>query len=121
MDFAGFTDRTFGSSNVEKKLERMFTYWLHRRRLLDALQKSGLSGVLVTRAIGLSVFESVTSNRFLTEEEQQAREYITLFVVSGFMSMVIQWHHEGYAQSVQQMVQIAMRLISQPLAPSLYQ
>lgn len=121
MDFTGFTARTFGSSNVEKELERMFTYWLHRRRLLDALQKSGLSGVLVTRAIGLSVFESVTSNRFLTEEEQQAREYITLFVVSGFMSMVIQWHHEGYAQSVQQMVQIAMRLISQPLAPSLYQ
>ena len=121
MDFAGFTAKNLKGSSVEQELERIFAYWYEKRRLLDALQKSGLSGVLVTRAIGHSVFESVSNNKFLSAEEQKAREYITLFLVSGFMSMVIQWHHEGYAQSVQQMVQVAMRLISQPLAPNLYQ
>ena len=75
--------------------------------------------MLVNRAIGHSMLESVSSNRFLTAEEQDAREYMTLFAVSGFLSIVIQWHHNGYRQTVQQMVQIALRLVSNPLAADL--
>lgn len=120
LDFESFTENSLsGSGPAEQEMERMFSYWFHQRRLLDALQRSGLSGVLVNRAIGHSVFENVRSRRFLPEEEQQAQEYITLFAVSGFMSMVIQWHHEGYRQTVQQMAQIAIRLVSNPLLPEL--
>ena len=119
MDFAGFTAKSLSHNASEQELERIFAYWFQKRRLLDALQKSGLSGVLVNRAIGHSMLESVSSNRFLTAEEQDAREYMTLFAVSGFLSIVIQWHHNGYRQTVQQMVQIALRLVSNPLAADL--
>ena len=121
LDFESFTQRSpKGNDSVQEEMERMFAYWVHQRRLLDALEKSGLSGVLVNRAIGHSTLEVIGGRRFLSAEEQQARGYITLFVVSGFLSMVIQWHHEGYPQSVQQMAHIAIRLVSQPLAPNLF-
>jgi len=44
---------------------------------------------------------------------------VTLFAVSGFLSVVIQWHHGGYRQTAQQMAQIGLRLVSEPLAPNL--
>lgn len=120
MDFESFTSsRSKGIGSAQEEMEQLFAYWLHQKKLLDALSKSGLSGVLVNRAIGHSIFETMSSRRFLPVEEQQAQEYITLFFVSGFMSMVIQWHHDGYPQTVQQMAQIAIRLASQPIAPNL--
>lgn len=121
LDFESFTtEHSHRTASVQEDMEQCFAYWLHKKKLLDALAKSGLSGVLVNRAIGHSVFEAMSGRRFLPVEEQQAQEYITLFFVSGFMSMVIQWHHEGYPQSVQQMAQIAIRLVSQPIAPGFY-
>ena len=121
LDFESFTtEHSHRTASVQEEMEQCFAYWLHKKKLLDALAKSGLSGVLVNRAIGHSVFEAMSGRRFLPVEEQQAQEYITLFFVSGFMSMVIQWHHEGYPQSVQQMAQIAIRLVSQPMAPGLF-
>lgn len=120
MDFESFTENHSGSGDsVQQELERLFAYWMHQRRLLDALQKSGLSGVLVNRAISLSVFESIASRRFLPAEEQDAQEYLALFAVSGFLSMVIRWHHDGYPQSVQQMAAISLRLINEPLSSGL--
>jgi len=119
MDYESFVTKG-NKQGMERDVERMFAYWLHRKKLLDALAKSGLSGVLVNRAIGLSVFESMRDRRFLPVEEQYAQQYITLFAVSGLMSMVIQWHHDGYRQTVQQMAQIAIRLISRPMITNMY-
>ena len=118
LDYEVFT-ASFPENSVQEELSNLFVYWHHQKILLDALQKSGLSGVLVTRAIDHSLMESIGSKRSLTAEEQDAREYMTLFGVSGFLSMVIQWHHNGYRQTVQQMVQIALRLMSNPLAVDL--
>lgn len=117
LDFESFSQTgTSSGESAQQELERLFAYWLHKRKLLDALEKSQLSGVLVNRAIGLSLFEGSAGRRFLPAEEQQAQEYLTLFAVSGFLSMVIRWHHDGYPLSVQQMAATSMRLISQPLS-----
>jgi len=107
------------SGSLRENVERMFAYWIHKRKLLDALAKSGLSGFLIHRAIDLSLFESGRERRFLPQEEKLAQEYMTLFAVSGFLSMVIQWHHDGYPQTVQQMASISLRLMSQPLSSKL--
>lgn len=123
LDLESYSGQYQGSGRdpVHVEMERIFTYWHHQKRLLDALEKSGLSGVLVNRAIGHAVFEIMREHRFLPPEEQFAQEYITLFAVSGLMSMVIQWHHDGYPQSAQQMAQIAIRLMSRPIAPGIFQ
>ena len=119
LDFVSFTtDKSSGqSSGSREEAERMFAYW----PLLDALAKSGLSGVLVQRAIENSMMETLQAKRFRSQDEQDAQEYGTLFAVSGFMSMVIQWHHDGYRQSIEQMTQIALDLVSRPLASDVFQ
>lgn len=120
MDFETFSvSSDCGTGSVEEKMERLFAYWLHQKKLLDALARSGLSGLLIYRAVGMSAAETAQGRKHLSVQEQQAQGYFALFAVSGFMSLVIQWHHDGYPQSVQQMTQIAVRLVSQPLMPYL--
>lgn len=121
MDSESFDEKRLsaGADDVRQEMERVFSYWLHKKKLLDALERSGLSGVLVQRAIGHSIFETNRGRRYLPPEEQSAQEYIMLFQVSGLMSMVIQWHHDGYPQTVQQMAQIAIRLVSRSAGPNL--
>lgn len=117
LDFESFSENGTGKTGtIQEEMERLFAYWLHQRRFLDALARSGLSGTLVYRAISHSVSERIGASRFRNEQEQHARSYITLFAVTGFLSTVLQWHHDGYPQSVKQMSAIAAGMMGSPIA-----
>lgn len=120
LDFESFQTSRKKESTLTEEMERIFAYWMHRKKLLDALEKSNLSGILVQRAIGHSVLENKKDRPHLPAEEQQAMEYFMLFAVTGLMSMVIQWHRDGYPQSVKQMADIASRLVTRPMASDIF-
>ncbi len=42
-----FTDIPFQNDRAQELLERFFLYWMHRRKLLDALCRSDMVGVLL--------------------------------------------------------------------------
>lgn len=120
MDFEAFSAPNFAKEKrtVQQDMEQVFSYWKHQKPLLDALARSNLSGVLIQRAISHALSETALPRRFLPMDEKNTQEHVTTFAVCGLMSMVVQWHHEGYPESVQQMAQIAVRLVSQPLFPN---
>ena len=103
----------------ERELQQFFLFWVEHKQLLDALAKSGMSGTLVERAMGYSASDAISSSRFLQDETLFARQQVMLFCISGLMSMVLTWHHDGYPQSAEQMASIAARLVTQPLFPDL--
>lgn len=121
LDYEGFNVvYTNGERRTpERELQQFFQFWVEHKPLLDALAKSGMSGTLVERAMGYSVIDSMSSSRFLQDETLFARQQVMLFCISGLMSMVLSWHHEGYPQSAEQMAAIAARLVTQPLFPNL--
>ena len=47
------------------------------------------------------------------------RKHLVRFAVCGLMTMMLQWHHDGYAEDVEDMARIAARLVTQPLFPNL--
>ena len=110
-----YDDPTWEGRTVRQEMERTFSYWKHCSRLLDALEKSGLSGVLIERAINHSILESSIPVRILPNDNRQMRERVTGFTVCGLMAMVVYWHPGGYVESPEQMAQIAMRLVTKPL------
>ena len=121
MDLEGFPSLGIArdGKDGQQDMEMLFSYWLHQSRLLDVLERSSLSGVLIERAINHALEESIIPQQYLSDEERMIQNHVTTFAVCGLMSMVVHWHHEGYAQSTQQMAQIAMRLVSRPLFPQL--
>lgn len=101
--------------NVALDLRNFFTFWQERRQLLDALERSGLSGVLVQRAISQAQNEFVPT-RPMTKPENKAMQYHTItFAICGLMSMVTRWHRSGYSESAVEMAQIATTLLTRPL------
>lgn len=103
---------------LQKELERFFHFWIHHKPLLDALQRSNLSGMLIERAIFYAVNGVFMPRRFLAQDTQEVQEHVTAFAVCGLMAMVLNWHHNGYLQPVANMAKLAVRLVSQPLFPT---
>ena len=95
-------------------IEWFFEYWKIQKPLLDALERSGLSGVLVERTIRNSQEARVFEYRDQPEEYVRA---VTAFSICGMMSMVLQWHHEGYRESVEEMAAMARKILGNPVIP----
>lgn len=102
-------------------MEQIFAYWYDRKDVLDALERSKLSGLLIQRAITRAQEETNRPLHFWPNEIQLEQKHVTMFMVCGLMSMVVQWHHDGYPESTRQMAKIALRLLTEPLVSGLEQ
>lgn len=120
MGFEGFTIpyRRGAARTLHGELEGFFQFWIQHKPLLDALDRSGMSGILIERAISHALSETVMPARFLPKDSKEVQKQVTMFGVCGLMSMVLTWHHEGYSRSASQMAGIASRLLEQPLFPN---
>ena len=103
------------------ELTQFFQFWIEKKPFLDALQKSRMSGMLVERSMSHATTMHGVPSRFLPHASPEVRHQVILFCVSGLLSMVLSWHHEGYPQSAEQMATIASRLLSQPIFPNIEQ
>lgn len=117
MEYEGFqiTEKNHRIRTYQTDLERFFGFWLLQKPLLDALERSGISGMLVTRSIDHALSDIGMPKRYLRQEEKTVRQYATMFGVCGLMSMVLDWHHSGYNLSPKQMAQVASRMLTEPL------
>lgn len=116
MDFDSFStaEDITGRQEARKYMTRVFNYWMQCKPLLDALERSGLSGVLIQRAINYSR-ELENLPGFLTVTDRQLRNYGSMYAVCGLMTMLVQWHHDGFEPGVEQMAGLVIRLMSEPL------
>lgn len=99
-------------------LARFFAFWKSNQKFLSALLNSDLSGILVERAVSLAKQEELMPG-YVHDWEEIMKDVAMSFVVCGLMSMVIQWHKEGYHISDEQMAKTAVRMLSRPLIPNL--
>jgi len=116
MDFE--VHAIFSESNdsqaPQRYMEMVFVYWIQHSELLDALEKSGISGLLIQRALAFSQ-NLDTIPRFMQITDRRLREYGTMFMVCGLMTMIVQWHHDGFSKSAAEMAELTMQLLTQPL------
>lgn len=119
LDYEGFNFGYLnsGKRTLQRELEQFFLFWLEKKALLDVLHSSGLSGILIERAINFALTDTVMPRRFLPEDTEEMQKHITMFGVCGLLSMVLSWHVGGFTESTTQMARIAARLIGAPLFP----
>ncbi len=103
--------------DAQKYMEENLSYWINHKDLLDALAKSNLSGILTQQAIRYTQ-ELDSIPLVMSGADNRLRNYGTLFVVSGLMSMIIQWHQDGFYPEVEQMAAALLRLLNEPLFSS---
>lgn len=114
MDFSGEVFSEEISATMDT-LERFFIYWKERKKLLDALARNDLSALLIQRAIIRASEEDIITTKLMSLHMGLKREYVVMFLVSGLLSLVLQWHHEGFADPPRQMAATAAHLITRPM------
>lgn len=114
LDFYDMPDPEHKGGTAIGDLERYFRFWYQKRGLLEALQHSGLSGILVERSMSLAVREQLMPRKMTHWDKKQQTVAMT-FAVCGLMSMVFQWQEQGYQLSPGEMANIATTILTQPL------
>lgn len=95
----------------EGGLHRFLAFWRSQKPLLDMMQKNRSSPMLAEAAIRCILQEgSEYQHCFGTEEAEYVRESL-LFYVSGIFALVLDWHRQDYAASIDQMAQALMYLL----------
>lgn len=95
-----------------------FEFWITQKNLLDALSRSGLTGMLVERSIRYSQ-EAQLLSFYPDRDTREYTDLATAFTVCGLMTIVTQWHHEGYGRSALEMAKMAYKMLGRPLVPGL--
>ena len=70
------------------------------------------------RAVRLAKQEELMPN-YVKRWEDTMQDIAMSFVVCGLMSMVLQWHNEGYGIPTEQMARAAVVMLSNPLISNL--
>lgn len=107
------------SRTLHSDLKGFFEFWIRHEKLLSALERSSMSGVLIERSINYASSETVFPNRFMSGESREMRQHVVTFAVCGLMTMMVQWHHGGYKESASEMAVVAARLLTQPLVSNI--
>lgn len=103
-------------ANAPSELNRFFAFWYEHDMLLTALQRSGLSGMLVERTTAFALNEKMMP-RYMLSWEAHYQTIAMSFAICGLMSMVIQWHHQRFQHTPQEMTKIATTMLTRPLLP----
>ena len=98
-----------------EELRDSYEFWMQRRELLDALSLSGLLDKL--HEYTLRHTDPMSIGRYLAQDDLEmdiCRE-ASLFVIGGFVSLVIAWHADGFRKTPEQMAKIAQRMLFVPI------
>ena len=114
LDFYEGGLRSPNAGTAMGDLHHFFLFWYEHRELLDALKRSGLSGILVERATELAQRERLMPDRIRSWSVSQ-QELALSFALCGLMAMILQWHAKGYPVSPEEMTRIATAMLTRPL------
>lgn len=98
------------------ELEQTFAFWKDKKALLDALEYSELSGLLVARATEFTLREGYMPRNF-RQLMPELQEMAMSFSVYGLMSMILRWHKQGFLLSPGEMSKLAISILTTPLLP----
>ena len=116
LDSFPFTENT-GRNASREKMVWFFRFWEKQKALLDALDFSGISELLMKRMLVYAMSGPGVIRHFLTYRNSNlaAEEYAMTFGVCGLASIAFEWHRRGYQQSPEEIGQIALELLTKPL------
>ena len=116
LDSFPFTENT-GRNASREKVVWFFQFWKNQKPLLDALDFSGISELLMKRMLVYAMSGPGVIRHFLTYRNSNlaAEEYAMPFGVCGLASIAFEWHRRGYQQSPEEIGQIALELLTKPL------
>ena len=100
------------------ELYRFLAYWPQKKDLLDALLKHQNSSMLTDRAIQIAKNHMSSPVRSFGPKEVQGSPEAIVFYLSGIFSTLLIWHEQGFNQSVEELEQLMLFILTTPAMKS---
>ena len=107
-------DRDALDPGRSRELQALFLYWKQQSALLDALRSCKRRGLLVERATEYVLHDDFRTLSILGASENRYSREITLFFISGIISLILDWHEGGFDRSVPEMAELMQLLMTSP-------
>ena len=104
-------------SSMEDAILQYFLFWQQHGNLLAALDRSSLSGKLVERTYEYAMQERGFIDRLLRRFPGSDKSTVVMFLSTGLISTVLNWHKSGCNASVEHMSKTITTLFSEPIFP----
>lgn len=101
--------------SYREQIEPFLQYWCNQKPLLDALQKNGLDGTLLERCMNHTMQRHFDETHYPLMETGEGRYQVMMFAINGVFSLILDWHHKSYSQSISEMTDILERIMLKPL------
>lgn len=95
-------------------LTAFFQYWKERRPLLDALERNGLSILILERSMMYVFNEDSSTLRIFQGKQPENVTEVMLYHLSGLMTLVLSWHYSGYRKSPEEMAAVTQYILDNP-------
>ena len=116
-------DHTLGAFEAyrpgDNPLNRFFSYWKEQKPLLDAMDLSQCNALLMDRVVRFVLASNTSALWDISPVLKPRDRNSQIFYISGIFGMMLDWHVRGYDNSVDEMSEILLSLLSSPLFPSL--
>ena len=106
-------------STLKEEFCSFFNFWKDNSDILATLDKSGLLGRLIDSATGLAMNEYKDISGYLSDSDDEDKLVAYRFLVSGLMTMMINWYREGFKEPVETMSRATVKIITRPLFENL--
>ena len=111
-----FQDMVIGGRPLNPEVfAENYRFWIERRELLDALRRSGQIQRLYDFVLRYASDESIREYLTPAEDSLDLSREANTYIVSGFISLVIAWHADGFRRSPEEMAKISWRLLFTPI------
>ena len=93
---------------------RTFLYWRAQRKLLDALQKNQMNGLLLERMIECVMNEGFDVRYWLKLRGWEQEKDLVIFCLSGVMGLICRWYYSGFRESPEEMAALLEKIMTTP-------
>lgn len=108
-----------GNITIKNEFEIFFDFWKNKRDFLSALDRSGLLGHLIESSVSFAMMGYDDMQRYLSDSYDEDKRVAYQFIISGLMTMMINWYRGGFAESVESMSRATTKIITKPLFENL--
>lgn len=107
------------SVTIRDEFQAFFEFWKEHKDMLVALDRSGLIGNLFDTTVSLAMTEYDRVRTYLSDSYADDKQAAYRFVISGLMTMMIDWYRGGFKESVDTMAGAMVKIITRPLFENL--
>ena len=107
------------SVTIKDEFEVFFEFWKEHKDLLVAFDRSSLIGNLFDTTVSHAMSEYDRVRGYLSDSYDEDKQAAYRFVISGLMTMMIDWYRGGFRESVETMARAMVKIITRPLFENL--